>query len=377
MNFEYSQDQKAFQESVIKFLQQEYSFEERQKIVTSDTPFNQKIWQTCAELGWLTLLFDEEVGGFGGSAVDCMMLFEELGKHLVVEPFTETLLQFGGLIQASNHPQRLAFIDKLIAGELQGAFAHTEPYQTNVDSRLNTSAEALDIGYQIQGVKSVVYNAPSADWFVVSADLQGQTALFLVPAKSEAISLKAYTTVDGRSAAELTVNNLLVPKDDLLAHGPDADAMLETIIDHTLLAQVAEMVGAMRVLLDTTVEYTKERKQFGAPLASFQVLQHKMVEMLMASELARSLMYAAAIKLRDDTDDARFYVAAAKVKADKCARLVAQNAVQLHGGIGTTDEYKVGHYLKHVEVLTKLYGPTQSHVYRYQAFRRAKPERPM
>lgn len=370
MNFTYSADQLGFQESVIRFLQREYSFEQRQQFQKSEAPYSEAIWKTCAELGWLSLLFDEQVGGIGGSAVDTILLFEQLGKHLVTEPFIETLVQVGGVLQACEHSRRLSYLEELMAGELQGAFAHSEPYQPDFEADLKTTAQRLDNGYALQGTKSVVYNAVAADFFIVSAELSDSKALFLVPADCENLHQRYYPTVDGRQAAELRFDSVLVPTGNLLAYGLEAESILQSVLDHTLLAQVAEMVGAMQVLLDTTVEYTKERKQFGVPLSYFQVLQHRMVEMFMATELARSLMYAAAIKLRDGSADARSYVAAAKVKADKCARLVAQSAVQLHGGIGTTDDLKVGHYLKHIEVLSKLFGTTQTHINRYQKLRK-------
>lgn len=369
MNFTYSAEQLAFQESVIRFLQQEYSFEKRQQYQKSDAPYNEVIWKTCAELGWLSLLFNEQVGGFGGSAVDSILLFEQLGKHLVTEPFFETLVQVGGVLQASEHSQRLVSLEALMAGKIQGAFAHTEPYQPDFNTDLKTTAQKVDNGYTLQGIKSVVLYAVTADFYLVSSGLNGEKALFMVPASCENLHLRDYPTVDGRQAAELRLDNVLVPTDYLLAVGSKAESILQSVLDHTLLAQTAEMVGAMQVLLETTVAYTKERKQFGVPLSHFQVLQHRMVEMLMATELSRSLMYAAAIKLRDGSADARYYVAAAKVKADKCARLVAQSSVQLHGGIGTTDDLKVGHYLKHIEVLTKLFGSTQTHINRYQKLR--------
>jgi len=366
MNFTYSSDQLAFQESVIKFLQQEYSFEERQTRLKSGSLQGDTIWKKCAELGWLSLLFDEQVGGFSGNAVDTILLFEELGKHLVTEPFLETLVQVGRVLQDCQHPQRDSYIEQIMSGELLGAFAHTEPYQPDFDDDLRTTAQRLDNGFSLSGVKSVVINAASADLFVVSADLSGDRAIFLVSASSESLHLRHFSTVDGRHAAELKLENVLVPIDNLLAVGAEAESILDSVLDDTLLAQIAEMVGAMQVLLTTTVQYTKERKQFGAALSSFQVLQHKMVEMFMATELARSLMYAAAIKLRDGSADARLYTAAAKVKTDKCARLVAQCSVQLHGGMGTTDDLKVGHYLKHIEVLSRQFGSTQSHIWRFQ-----------
>ena len=178
MNFEYSEDQLAFRESVTKFLQQEYSFKDRQRIQKSDAAYSAHIWESCAELGWLSLPFAEEVGGFGGSAVDSILLFEELGKHLVTEPFIETMLQVGGILQACRHPQRLTYIEKLMAGELQGAFAHSEPYQAHFEQDLRTRAIKLDDGYQLRGSKSVVYNATAAEIFIISAELEGDKALF-------------------------------------------------------------------------------------------------------------------------------------------------------------------------------------------------------
>jgi len=369
MKFEYNQDQLAIRDSVTKFLQQEYSFEKRQTILASGSAFRHQVWQNYAEMGWLSLFLSEDVGGFGGSAVDSMMLFEEFGKHLVIEPFLETVLQVGYLLQATSHPLRLTYIDRLMAGEFQGAFAHGEPNRSGFEQAITTTARKCDGGYRLAGIKAVVYNANAADIFIVTAQLGEVKALFLLPSNSPGMNLKSYQTIDGRHAAELELNGVSVDQEDLLAVADEAESLITSVLDNTLLAQTSEMVGCMQVLLETTVEYTKERKQFGVPLSSFQVLQHKMAEMFMATELARSLMYAAAIKLRDATADARAYVAAAKVKADKGARLVAQLALQLHGGMGTSDELKVGHYLKRIEVLIHQLGSTQSHIDRYEILR--------
>ncbi len=370
MNFEYNADQQAFKDSVTKFLQQEYEFETRQKVVNSDKAYSEVLWKTCAELGWLSLPFSEEVGGFGGSVVDTILLFEELGKSLVIEPFMETLVLFGGVLNRTSHVRKNEYIERLMVGELQGAMAHFEAHSRGKHSAILATAELNGETYNLNGTKALVYNADNAEFFIVSARVESagkqELALFLVPAGSQGVSLDSYSTVDGRRAAEVTFNNVSVAKDNLLATGKTALSVLEQTFDEALLAQVAEMIGAMDTLVFTTVEYAKERKQFGMPLSKFQVLQHKMVEMFMAAELARSLMYAAAIKLRDGSDDARTYVAAAKVKADKCAKVAAHHAVQVHGGIGTTDELKVGHYLKHIEVLTKQFGNTSTHLQRFK-----------
>lgn len=371
MNFEYNADQQAFKDSVSKFLQQEYEFDARQKVVSSAEAYNESLWKTCAELGWLSLPFSEDVGGFGGSAVDTILLFEELGKSLVIEPFMESLVLFGGVLNRTNHARKNEYIERLMVGELQGAMAHFEAHSRGKHSSILATAEFDTENYKVNGSKALVCNAENAEFFIVSARVENsgkqELAVFLVPASSPGISLDSYTTVDGRRAAEVSLNNVSVVKENLLATGKKALTILEQTFDEALLAQVAEMIGAMDTLVFTTVEYAKERKQFGLPLSKFQVLQHKMVEMFMAAELARSLMYAAAIKLRDGSDDARTYVAAAKVKADKCAKIAAHHAVQVHGGIGTTDELKVGHYLKHIEVLTKQFGNTSTHLKRFKA----------
>ncbi len=370
MNFEYDTDQQAFKDSVSKFLQQEYDFETRQKVVNSPAAYNESLWKTCAELGWLSLPFSEDVGGFGGSAVDTILLFEELGKSLVIEPFMESLVLFGGVLNRTEHARKSEFIERLMIGELQGAMAHFEAHSRGKHSSILATAELDADSYKVNGSKALVYNTENAEFYIVSARVENagkqELALLLVPAEAEGISLNGYTTVDGRQAAEVSLSNVSVTKENLLATGKKALTILEQTFDEALLAQVAEMIGAMDTLVFTTVEYAKERKQFGLPLSKFQVLQHKMVEMFMAAELARSLMYAAAIKLRDGSDDARGYVAAAKVKADKCAKIAAHHAVQVHGGIGTTDELKVGHYLKHIEVLTKQFGNTSSHLQRFK-----------
>ena len=374
MDFEYDQDQQAFKDSVSKYLHDQYDFETRQSIVKSDNAYSKIIWKACAELGWLCLPFSQDQGGLNGNPIDTMLLFEELGKNLVVEPFLETLVLTGGILRRSNSPLAATYIAPLIAGELQGAVAHFEARSRGNHNAIDTTARLIRDGFELSGQKSVVYNAPSADILIVSALLSQddqntqapQLALFLVPKASDGLNVQSYPTVDGRQAAEVTLDKVTLNSDYLLASGEAAQSIIEATFDEALLAQTAEMVGAMDVLLQTTVEYSKERKQFGVPLSTFQVLQHRMTDMLVATELSRSLMYAAAIKLRDTSEDSRLYVAAAKVKADKCARQSAQAAVQLHGGIGTTDELKVGHYLKRIEVLSKLFGSSAFHIERFK-----------
>ncbi len=365
MNFQLSGDQIAFQESVIKFLQQEYDFDSRQKTVASKAPYSHSMWKDCAELGWLSLFFKEEYDGFGGTPIDTTVLFEQLGRHLVVEPFLQAGLQSACVLQACEHPQKETMIRDLMAGDLHLSLAHLEPYQRDFDATLSTQALECDNGFTLSGTKSLVFNAACSSGLLVTANLKGERAIFLLPVDSKGVSVRSYETVDGREASDVTLETVSLAADQLLLSGSLAEAVLAKLLDNTLVAQIAEMLGGMQVLLDATVEYTRDRRQFGASLSQFQVLQHKMVEMFMAIELLRSILFAAAIKLRDGADDARRYVAAAKVKADKAARLTAQFAVQLHGGIGTTDELKIGHYLKHFEVMIAQFGSTQSHLQRF------------
>ena len=371
MNFNFSEDQILFNDSVCKYLTDQYDFESRQAIVAGEAPFDPSVWRQCTQMGWLHLLFSEEQSEVGGTPVDTISLFEALGKHLVVEPFLETLILFGGVLRRVSPSQVADNIDQLLAGELQGALAHFEANSRGNLSVIATRAEHCQKGYRINGRKSVVYNASGAELLVVSARVaeSGNLALFLVHNGIKGLALQTYTTVDGRQAAEVELSDVELEPHQLLAVGEQAMSILESVYDEALLALTAEMVGAMDSLLTTTVEYAEQRKQFGSAIGKFQSLQHQMSDMFMAVELSRSLMYAAAIKLRDGAADARAFIAAAKVKADKCAQQVAHSAVQLHGGIATTDELNVGHYLKRITVITQLFGSTQYHLRRFQQLR--------
>lgn len=368
MNFEYNEDQLVLKDSVSKYLQDNYEFESRQKIVNSNEPFSSQIWSECADLGWLYMPFTEQQGGIGGTPVDTMLLFEELGRFLVIEPFLETMVLVGGILKRVPSEFSADKIEALMAGQLQGALAHFEAASRGEISNIEATALNLEDGYSINGRKSVVYNAQQADLLFVTAKLSesGDIGIFALSKEDfSKIKLRAYPTVDGRSAADIDLIDIHVNQSQLISSGAAAIEILEEVFDEAHLALASEMVGAMDELLKATVEYTKERKQFGTTLSSFQVLQHTMADMFMAKELARSLMYAAAIKLRDGSPDARSFVAAAKVKADLSAKQVAHGAIQLHGGIATTDELNVGHYLKRITVASQIFGNTGFHLKRY------------
>ena len=368
MNFEYNEDQLVVKESVSKYLQDNYGFESRQKMVNSDKPFSSETWSECADLGWLHMHFSEEQGGIGGTPIDTMLLFEELGRFLVIEPFLETMVLVGGILKRLPSEFSANKIKALMGGQLQGALAHFEAASRGELSNIDATALSLQDGYCINGRKSVVYNAQEADLLLVTAKLVASGDIGIFALSKEDVSnlkLRAYPTVDGRSAADIDFVDIHVNESQLISYGDAAIEILQKVFDEAHLALTAEMVGAMDELLKATVEYTKERKQFGTTLSSFQVLQHSMADMFMAKELARSLMYAAAIKLRDGSADSRRFLAAAKVKTDMSAKQVAHAAIQLHGGIATTDDLNVGHYLKRITVASQIFGNTDFHLKHY------------
>lgn len=371
MHFEYNDDQIAIRDSMQKYLQENYDFEQRQLYVKASEPFNQAVWAQYAELGWTYLPFEEEFGGFGGSAVDTMLLFEEFGRHLVIEPYLETIMLAAKALGKSDYAQKSELLELVMAGSTQLAFAHYEGAHRGGLDKVAASAKESDGKIILSGEKSFVINADTAEYLIVSARVDGALALFLVPAKAGGVKLKSYPTKHGKVAAELVLENVELGGENKIAQGDQATAILNSVVDEATVALIAEMVGAMEVLISATVEYSKDREQFGTPIGKFQVLQHMMADMFIAKELSRSLMYAAAIKLRDQTDDAAKFVSAAKVKADRCARQVAHAAVQIHGGIGTTDELKISHYLKRILVNRDLLGSTDYHLQRFKDYNRA------
>ncbi|MEM8562307.1 MAG: acyl-CoA dehydrogenase family protein [Pseudomonadota bacterium] len=373
MNFDLSEEQHALRESLHSYLRSNYQFEQRQATVAGPEPFDRALWQECADLGWLALPFAPEQGGLGGSAIELMLLFEQCGRFLVVEPFLETLLMAGGVLKRVRGDDIDTRLNAIIAGRTQGALAHGEPQHCDERGSVRCTATYQGGAFALSGRKAVIYNAPTADFFIVSATAdavapglaRGDLCLFLVDSHQPGLALTPYQTVDGRCAAEVNLNGASVDSHRLVCSGDKAEQLIRAVFDDVTLALAAESIGAMDVLVSETARYISHRKQFGRPIAEFQSLQHSVADMYMASELARSLVYAAAIKLREGAQDASLFLAAAKAKADKSGVFVAHNAIQLHGGIATTDELKIGHYLKRITVSANLYGSRASQVRRF------------
>lgn len=376
MDFSYSDEQQMLQDSVQKFVLSQYDFDTRHKILKSDRGFSEEYWSLFAELGWLTVPFREEDGGFGGSAVDLMVVMEEFGKGMVVEPFLPTAVISGGLVsELGNAAQKEELISAVMEGGLQLATAYAE-----ADSRFNlasvaTSAVKNGDSYTLNGSKTLVLNGPSADKLVVIARTSGSQfdrdgiSAFLVDASAAGVSKRAYTAVDGHRAAEIHLKDVTVPADALLGKEGGALVALEAVVDRAALAVSAEAVGAMDCLLKKTVEYAKTRKQFGVAIGTFQALQHRMSEMFIECQLARSIVIMAAMKLDSSVsaEEKAKAVSAAKSRVGRAMRKVGQESVQIHGGIAVTDELDVGHYFKRVTTIENLFGNTDHHTLRYAA----------
>lgn len=376
MDFSYNDEQQMLRDSVAKFIQQHYSFETRRKNL-SDNNHSAKHWQTFAELGWLMMLFKEEDGGLGGSAVDIVALMEELGKGIVVEPIIATAILAGGLIaKLGNTAQKQTLLEPLMQGQLQLAFAYAEPqsrYQLNV---ANTTATKTNNGFVINGHKAVVLNAANADFIVASVRTSGNEddhngiSLLLVAKDSPGLTIQSYPTVDGFQAGEVIFKDVSVDASNVLGKIDEALPTIEAIIDTATLAICAEAVGAMEVAYKKTVEYSKTRKQFGVPIGSFQALQHRMADMFMEHEQAKSILLMAAMKCDAINGVDSQAISAAKSRISKAARRIGQESVQIHGGIGVTDELDVAHYFKRLTTFQFMFGSSDYHSQRYTTLSR-------
>ncbi len=373
MDFSFSDEQNMLQDSVQRFIQNAYSFDSRQKIVDSDDGFSRANWAQFAEMGWLGLPFSEEDGGFGGTAVETMILLEEFGKGLVVEPYISAVLQAGSIVASvGTTAQKQQILEPLIAGDLLPALAYIEPQARFNVNDVKTSATAQGNGYVINGFKGVVIGGPSADVFIVPARTAGDQmdasgiSLFLVDANAAGVSRRDYPTIDGFRASELTLAEVVVGPEALLGSLNEGLEPLQYGLDQGMMGTGAEAVGAMEVLYKDTVEYCKTREQFGQPIGKFQVLQHRMVDMFIEHEQTKSLAYMAAMRLAEGYNAAsRKALSALKVQVGKGGTFVGQNAVQLHGGMGMTNELNVGHYFKRLTAIETLYGNTDFHLKRY------------
>jgi pimeloyl-CoA dehydrogenase small subunit len=368
MDFDLSEDQRLLKDSVDRLVADQYQFEQRKKYMREPAGYSTAMWDQITEMGLLGLPFEETLGGFAGGAVETAIVMDAFGRGLVLEPYFATVILGGGLLRRAASASVLgALAPKVTVGKLKLAFAHVERHSRYDLADVSTTARKDGGGYVLDGAKSVVIHGDTADLIFVTARLSGDRrrrdgiGLFLIDPASQGVARRGYPTQDGLRAAEVTLTNARVTTDDLISD--NALPLIEHVIDEAIAALCAEAVGAMQSMQDLTLEYLKTRKQFGRPIGSFQVLQHRSVDMLVAVEQARSMaMFAAVMAAEENPIERRKAISAAKVQIGRSGRHVGQEAIQLHGGIGMTNEYAVGHYFKRVTMIDQLYGDADTHL---------------
>lgn len=373
MNFDYTDEQNMLRDSIAKWAAAEYDFDKRRAALKTDDAWK-KNWATFAELGLLAAPLAEDYGGLGGGAIDVSVIAEEFGKALVVEPYVPTIvLGAGALRLAGSDAQKSEHLSAIATGERVIAFAQAEPKSRWSLNDVSTSAKKDGAGYVLNGHKAVVLGAPQADHLLVTARTAGGQrdakgiSLFLVPKSAKGVSQRDYPTTDGARAAEIYFENAAIGAEHLLGAADAALPIVERIVDEANAAYCSEAVGCMRMMTDLTREYAKNRKQFGRAIADFQVLQHRMVDMFMATEESMSISLLATLKLDAGDSERAKTVSAAKVSIGRAGRFVGQAAVHIHGGMGVTDEMRVGHYFKRVTMLDSTFGNVDYHLKRYMA----------
>jgi alkylation response protein AidB-like acyl-CoA dehydrogenase len=371
MDFSFTEEQTLLRNSVSKFLADNYKFEFFKKNSRTDPGWSPSTWKQFAELGLMAAPLPEEHGGLGGGPLDTMIVMEEFGRSLVVEPYAQTVVVGAGFLGHGNDAQKAEWLPRIAAGETVIAFAFAEPQGRFNYADLTTTAKKNGSNFVLNGQKAVVLGAPWADALIVTArtgggqrDARG-VSVFLVDKKSKGVVTRDYPTIDGLRASEITFENVEVPAANLVGTLDDGLELIELVTDTAIAAHASEAVGAMKVLLDATVEYSKTRKQFGVPIGKFQALQHRMVDMFMNYEQSASIALMVTLKLGESTVERKKAASAAKVQIGKAGRFIGQNAVQIHGGMGMTDELNVGHYFKRLTMLDTLYGNVDHHLKRY------------
>ena len=372
MNFDFTEEQTMLKESVERFIQTQYDFDSRRKIADSELGMSNEHWQTFAELGWLSIPFTEEQGGFGGNIVDTMVMMQELGKGLVLEPFSTTVLLFGGMLANSGNKTLIDnLIPSIIEGQCQGAFAGLEAQSRySLNDVKTTAVMNADGNYVINGQKVLVMNAVHADKLIVSARTsndqhdQSGVSVFLIDAKQPGISRNLLRLMDAQRVADINFDNVVVKADQLLGEQGKGLELINSVIQQYNVALCAEALGIMEKLNSITVEYAQTRKQFGVAIGSFQALQHRMVDTFMAYEQTKSMLYRTLCDIEDSSTDSATIdkvVHALKVTVARNGKLIGDEAIQIHGGMGLTDELNVGHYVKRLMMINVTFGDGDYH----------------
>jgi len=370
MDFELSDEQRLLKDSVERLTTQRYDFETRKKFMAEPDGWSRDMWRQYAELGLTALPFAEKHGGIGGGPVETMIVMEAFGRALALEPYLATVVIGGGFLRrGASDAVKAELLPKVAAGEALLSFAHLERQARYDLADVATTAKKDGAGYVLNGEKSLATHGDCADKLIVSARVSGAQrdkngiGLFLVDAKQDGVSRRGYPTMDGLRAAEITLQNVKVGAVAVIGEPGNASSLIEQVVDSGIAALCAEAVGAMGAMHEITVDYLKQRKQFGVPIGNFQVLQHRAGDMLIALEQARSMaMLASMMSEEPNAAERRKSIAAAKVQIGRSAKIVGEGAIQLHGGIGMTMEYKVGHYFKRATMIDKAFGDADHHL---------------
>jgi alkylation response protein AidB-like acyl-CoA dehydrogenase len=371
MDLSYTETQDMLRDTLARFLADTYGFEARKAMIDSPEGRDPGIWRALAqELGLTSAPFAEDHGGMGGGALENQIVMEELGKVIGIEPWLQTVVIGGGALKAAGGGMADAMIPEIIAGSATIAFAYAEAQGRYNLADIATSARADGTGYVLSGHKAVVYAAPWASHLLVTARTGGSrreregVELFLIDAAAKGVVRRDYPTVDGFRASEVYFENVAVPGAALLAGGIE---LIEQVVDEATAAVCAEGAGIARRMVEQTVEYTKQRQQFGQPISRFQVLAHRMSDMFMDAELAASMALMATLKLDEAPKARKAAVSQAKAKVGTCLKAVGQHAIQTHGGIGITQELAIGHYFKRATMIESQFGPVDHHLARFEA----------
>jgi len=371
MDFNFTEEQTMIRDSLARLIKDQYDFDTRRKVVASKEGWRPKMWAQFAELGLLAAPFSEEDGGLGGGPIDAMVVMEEFGKGLVVEPYLQSVVCAGGFLKRGSDAQKAEHLAPMMAGERVFAVAYAEPKGRYNLADLETTAKKDGSGWKISGHKAVVVGAPWASHLIVTARTAGGRrdtkgiGVFIVPKDAKGVTTRDYPTVDGRRASEVYFENVSVGAEAAIGDTAGGLPLIERVSDEAIAALCAEACGAMKVAQTMTVEYSRQRKQFGTPIGKFQVLQHKMVDMFMEAEQSVSMTYMATLKLDEDDVTRKKAASAAKVRIGQAGRFVGQNAIQIHGGMGMTDELAVGHYFKRLTIIDSEFGNVDHHLKRY------------
>ena len=362
MNLDYNEEQIMLREQIQKFCESEYDFYKREEVIKSDKHYDAEVWKLFADQGWLSMPFSEESGGLGFGPIELSILFEEFGKALVIEPYLATVVLSGTLLDKSTYAKKIDLIDKISSGDMHISLGYAEADKGYDYLSPSTSLDSDNI---LNGTKTLVLNGSNAKKLIISCMKDNKFNLIILDSDTDGVSINSFSTVDGQSCSEICFENVVLNNSNIVASGDEAINLLNETINLAVLCVSAEAVGCMESCYFKTLEYTKGREQFGQPISNFQVLQHRMVDMFIESELAKSLLIKAMLEVNNNSEEMYKHVSALKSYIGKSGKLSAKEAVQLHGGMGVSEEMMIGHYLKKMISIDALFGNADYHLKKF------------